>query len=61
MMTLSKRVLQFLFPDEEKTRMEMRDARNRASASAEDLTRTIVVDGAKIQRMIRDRRNGNSK
>jgi hypothetical protein len=56
MMTLSRRVLKFLFPGEEKTRMEMRDARNRACASAEDLTRTIVVDGEKIQQMIQNRK-----
>jgi hypothetical protein len=61
-MTFSKKLLRFLFPEDERARMAMREARTRACASADDLTRTIAMDGEKIREIIRSKRvNGHKK
>lgn len=55
-MKLPQRLLRLFLPGGERVRMEMREARQRACASAEDLTRTLIMDGGKIQEMIKKRR-----
>ena len=52
-MNIGKRILRLVTPRSEQARMDMRDARCRAEASAEDLTRTIDTHGDTIQTMIK--------
>lgn len=46
-------------PSAEKARMEMRDVRCRAEASAEDLSRTLVLDGEKLRQIITSKKRAN--
>ena len=61
-MNIRQRILKLFSPEAEQARMNMREARCRAEAVAEDLTRTIITHSADIQKAIKTGKpkvNGN--
>ena len=56
MMNLSKRILKFLHPQDEAQRMNFRMAVARATAEAEDVTRTINTDATAMRVWLARRR-----
>ena len=57
-MNLTQRILRFLHPKAEAERMELRQAIARACAEAEDVTRTVTLDGPRLQEWLR--KNGKT-
>ena len=51
-MTLAQQILRFVHPEVEKERMEMREALARATAEAEDVTRTVSLDADALREWI---------
>lgn len=61
-MNLRQRVLRFFSPKAEEARMNMREARCRAEAVAEDLSRTMTMHSDEIRAVLRKRKmNGSVK
>ena len=58
-MRLGIRMLRFFFPHDEVQRMELRKRIAHASASAEDLSRTVILDGDAIKAAIALFRSAN--
>ena len=52
-MKLAQRILRFCYPQDEAERMEMRSAIARAAAEAEDVVRTVKLDGERLREWLR--------
>ena len=54
-MKLARRILRFLHPEDEAERMKLRHTISRALAEAEDVTRTVKLDGDRLREWLRTR------
>lgn len=52
-MTFTRQILRFLDPHTEDLRMQLREKMAEANAHAEDVCRTVVMDGHKIAEMVK--------
>ena len=51
-MNLAQRILRLIHPKDEEQRMKMRQAISRASAEAEDVVRTVSLDGEALKKWL---------
>lgn len=59
-MKLAQFMLKMISPRAEEARMDMREARCHAEASAEDLSRTVALHETDIKRMLQEARKKRS-
>ena len=52
-MKLAQRILRFCYRQDEDERMEVRNAIARAAAEAEDVVRTVKLDGERLREWLR--------
>ena len=56
-MKLAQKILRFVHFEDEDERMKLREAIARAAAEAEDVTRTVQLDGEALKKWLQE--NGN--
>lgn len=52
-MNFTKKILRFIDPSTENLRMQLREKMAEANAHADDVCRTVVMDGQKIAEMVK--------